>query len=264
MEEEKANRLGNILNGATGPEGGSLFSCIRRETEPAMEPVKAPAPPPPPPAVPVPQPALEAAEAGWRLAVQERLARAEAVEKELRAVISDLRAGLDQAARAPAAGAREVQALEGRLKADIARLRAELQEPPAGGPAAASGDLEAVRLELAKVAGRSDALARTLAELARRSPKAEPPGGGYAELLPVLRKVYEVDARQSCLVGRLDKIEEAAAAAAAARGKDQDRFSRLEVKAVELEGRADHLSALFGYFRDLLEKFIGAGVKPPR
>ncbi|MDT8287977.1 MAG: hypothetical protein RQ748_12780, partial [Elusimicrobiales bacterium] len=186
---------------------------------------------------------------------------AEAAEKELKAEISALYARLDQAARAGDAGKRESQSLEARLAAAesaVSSLGA------GGGPFAAKSDLDpisrelgALRFELSSIAGRADSLARALPELSRIVPKVDLLEGGYSEFLKSLRKVYEIDSRYSYLAGKLGEMEGALSSAAAARGKDQDRFSRLEVKAVELEGRADHLSSLFNYFRDMFEKFIG-------
>jgi chromosome segregation ATPase len=133
------------------------------------------------------------------------------------------------------------------------------------GPFAAKSDLETLshelgrlKFELASFAGRADSLARALPELSRIAPKVDLLEGGYSEFLKSLRKIYEIDSRYSYLAGKLEEMENSLGSAAAARGKDQDRFSRLEVKAVELEGRADHLSSLFNYFRDMFEKFIGS------
>lgn len=120
-----------------------------------------------------------------------------------------------------------------------------------------SHELGTLKFELASLAGRADSLARALPELSRIAPKVDLLEGGYSEFLQSLRKVYEIDSRYSYLSGRMEEVGASVDSIASGRVKDQDRFSRLEVKAVELEGRADHLSSLFNYFRDMFEKFIG-------
>jgi chromosome segregation ATPase len=218
--------------------------------------------------------------------VVEGLARAEAAEKELKSEISALYARLERSSKAGEEAKKTARDLEGRFKADLERLRDDLagslcagftrlEERLAvaeaslnslgagGGPFAVKGDLEpisrelgALRFELSSIAGRADSLARALPELSRIAPKVDLLEGGYSEFLQSLRKVYEIDSRYSYLSGKLDEMSASVESIASGRTKDRDRFSRLEVKTVELEGRADHLSSLFNYFRDILEKYL--------
>ncbi|KAF0124474.1 MAG: Uncharacterized protein FD189_2066 [Elusimicrobia bacterium] len=144
-----------------------------------------------------------------------------------------------ETAAAPSAGAGELSVLRDSLEGSMSALRAE------------AGELRAAIASVQKGA----------AESARAAGKVEVLEGAYKEMLAALRKVYEIDSRYAYFSGRFEKLEESFAAEREDRRADQSRFSRLEVKAVELEGRADHLSSLFTYFRDMLEKFTGSGAK---
>ncbi|HBE88693.1 MAG TPA: hypothetical protein DDW67_06090 [Elusimicrobia bacterium] len=298
-------RKDNIFEEAADKPQGSLFSCIKPEgssvhecaeqkpVTPSMQP-----PPPPPASRTSPKPMGQGAPApappvddGWKREILTRLARAEAVEKELRVEISALYTRLDRSSGTVEEVKRTAQTSGARFKDDLERLRkdlagslnagfARLEERLAaaegtlnslgsgGGPFAAKSDLDplsrelgAIRFELSSLAGRADSLARALPELSRIVPKVDLLEGGYSEFLQSLRKVYEIDSRYSYLSGRMEEIGSSIEAMASGRTKDQDRFSRLEVKSVELEGRADHLSSLFTYFRDMLEKFTGLGAQ---
>lgn len=269
------------------PPGSPPSLQAGQASPPAMRP-----PPPsgkPPVAVPGPTapPPPSLAEIAWKKEILERLSRAEASETQLKAEISAIYARLEQTARADEAAKRESRSLESRLKEDISRVQTDLagslsagftrlEERLAAteaavnssgaerGPFAAKSDLDpisrelgALRFELSSIAGRADSLARALPELSRIAPKVDLLEGGYSEFLQSLRKVYEIDSRYSYLSGRMEEVGASVDSMASGRAKDQDRFSRLEVKTVELEGRADHLSSLFNYFRDMFEKFIG-------